>query len=166
MTDIASAADLPLTDRERNFLAYWDSLRAGNDVPERSRILPENLGPWLGWLHLLEVLDDGGDFLYRVHGTEASALTSTRYHLKRVSEAREPFRSRGFKLYGLAAAQAQPVFLCESEDFGESGHRTFSRVVVPFGSPGSKGPSHLLALLTNRVSPESQDTVVIGQPFA
>jgi hypothetical protein len=55
-----SALPLPL----RDFHALWDRKRGGRAFPARLDFSFEELGPWLGRLHLIEVLPD--DFRFKV----------------------------------------------------------------------------------------------------
>lgn len=163
-----AAADLPLTEGERAFLRHWECLRGDEFLPPRQCALPEALGRWLGWLHLLEVLQGGTDFRYRIFGSGPEDSTGYRFHRRLVSEWSEPMRTRAFEHYRLAVRAAWPLYRAISEDYGEAGHRTFSRVVVPLGHGDGGGPhggrpmvTHLLVLLTEHSSPFDHDFVVI-----
>jgi hypothetical protein len=46
--------------------------RAGGRLPRRSEIRPEDLKPWLGWVNLLEVVDGGRDFVFRLYGSNVA----------------------------------------------------------------------------------------------
>lgn len=48
---------------------FWDEKRAGRVMPARADFDPLELKPWMGHLSLVETLDGGNDFLFRVHGT-------------------------------------------------------------------------------------------------
>jgi hypothetical protein len=50
-------------------VAYWDAKRAGRMAPRRSDIDPAELKPHLTGLLMLDVLDGGADFRYRLIGT-------------------------------------------------------------------------------------------------
>lgn len=51
--------------------SFWDS-KAGRkrSLPARADFDVLELWPWLGHLALVEVIDGGADFRYRLHGTE------------------------------------------------------------------------------------------------
>jgi hypothetical protein len=50
---------------------FWldKKLRASGRLPGRSSIRPEELKPWLGWINLLEVVDGGRDYVFRLYGS-------------------------------------------------------------------------------------------------
>jgi hypothetical protein len=56
---------------QRSF-AYWDSLRSGRRFPARDLLKPQRLGRALRYLVLLQVIDGGADFEYRIVGDVAS----------------------------------------------------------------------------------------------
>jgi hypothetical protein len=47
----------------------WESKRAAGAMPSRRDFRVEELGPWLGHLMLVDAIDAGQDFAYRVFGT-------------------------------------------------------------------------------------------------
>ncbi len=63
-----SPADLH-SDQHRFMLGYWNSLERGVKHPLQSALRPEEMGPVLGNLILLDVIDGGWDFRYRLHGS-------------------------------------------------------------------------------------------------
>jgi hypothetical protein len=159
-----------LTDQEVSFLAFWDRMRGHRSMPNRSELLPENLQPWIGWLHLLEVIDDGEDFVYRVFGTRPSDATGSDYHLKRVSEWDSEHRERALGVYRAAHQTAKPGFQAQNEDYGVGRQQTFSRIIVPFTSPSCESDplqvSHLLVHLTTRKAPIMKAFTVLHPPYA
>jgi hypothetical protein len=158
-----ASSELPLTAKEIAFLRFWDGLRGDRPMPERAQIVPEDLKPWIGWLHLVEVLDDGEDFLYRIFGSEAGGATGNRLHLKRVSEWDETVRDRALRTYRKAAVDGRPLYYCAFEDFSPEFRSTFSRIVVPFGpSPSAPGLStHILSFVTKHSRQLPEDCAVI-----
>lgn len=57
-----------------DLLRFWEEKRGARTMPRRSEIDVLELAPWLGNLILLEVLDYGENFLYRVYGTNLVRL--------------------------------------------------------------------------------------------
>jgi hypothetical protein len=53
---------------------FWldTKLRGGGRLPRRSEIRPEDLKPWLGWINLLELVDGGRDFIFRLYGSNVA----------------------------------------------------------------------------------------------
>jgi hypothetical protein len=158
-----------LTDQEIAFLSFWDALRGDRDMPDRSELFPENIQRWIGSLHLLEVLDDGNDFLYRIFGTVPSESIGADFHLKRVSELKEEWIERALAFYRAAFEAEKPVYKATQEVFGAHGPKVFSRTVVPFaslsGEGGSRSVSHLLVHLHQHETPIETTLTLIHPPF-
>ncbi|MDP6389449.1 MAG: PAS domain-containing protein [Alphaproteobacteria bacterium] len=61
--------DLDITHPELAALReYWEEKRGGQQMPARADIDPLDMKRWLGHLALLDVIDGGRDFVFRVHG--------------------------------------------------------------------------------------------------
>ena len=50
-------------------LSLWDSKRSGKIMPARRDFSLEDLWPWMGYLHLVELEQSGTDGRYRVFAT-------------------------------------------------------------------------------------------------
>jgi hypothetical protein len=48
----------------------WSSKRGARAMPDRAALTTAELRPWLGSIHLLEVIERGRDFRYLVYGTD------------------------------------------------------------------------------------------------
>lgn len=64
-------------------LEYWNGLRGGGTMAPAKAIQPIEMRPALGYVCLIDVLDDGLDFHYRVYGSDiahcvGADLTGTR----------------------------------------------------------------------------------------
>lgn len=53
--------------------ALWDTRRRGRAVPARRDLDVLDLREWLGWLTVIDQVDDGADFIYRIFGTSQAA---------------------------------------------------------------------------------------------
>src|SRR5262245_53572554 len=60
--------------RLRGLWEYWSGKRDGVALPGRAAISPLEMRPWLGNLLLMDVVDGGRDFRYRLHGTQLVQL--------------------------------------------------------------------------------------------
>jgi hypothetical protein len=56
--------------------SYWDSKRRGRSMPSRADIRPDELRDWLSQLMLVDVIDGGRDFRYRLLGTKLTTFFS------------------------------------------------------------------------------------------
>lgn len=52
--------------------AYWDAKRGSRRMPSRAEIDPIDLKDHLGWMLLLDVIDDCTDFRFRLIGTKVT----------------------------------------------------------------------------------------------
>ena len=140
---------LPLTESERAILDYWLALRGNAIRPARTQVLPEELAPWIGWLHLIEVVDGGADFIYRIFGDQLSAQTGFDMSRTSVRQWEPKFRfEMALSLYGQVAESGQPHYHANTEIFSEESHRTFTRIVLPLGD--AETVTHILVLLSRR----------------
>lgn len=70
----------------RFLMDYWQRLRGGEDVPHATKIDPVEMRPALGNVMLLDVLDGGADFRYRLYGSKIAERAGFDMTGKRVSE--------------------------------------------------------------------------------
>ncbi len=63
------ASDLPVK-RLRFALEHWAEIRGDADCPTVDQLDPTALGPLLGWVMLVDVVNDGHDFIYRLYPSE------------------------------------------------------------------------------------------------
>lgn len=72
--------------RVRGFHALWEAKRAGRPLPRRSDFQIEELSPWFGHVIVMDVIDGGEDFRYRLIGTAITEFLDRDYSGKLVSE--------------------------------------------------------------------------------
>ena len=70
----------------RELYAYWQRKAGSRQLPERSDIRPEEMGRWLGYLSLLDVVDDGQDCEYRLAGVRIVDACAREFVGRRISE--------------------------------------------------------------------------------
>jgi len=66
--------DLPTTAM-RAAQAYWQSLPRSNGIPEVLQVEPERLRAALGYIMLVDVGEDAGDFRYTLYGSKIAAVS-------------------------------------------------------------------------------------------
>ncbi|MDP6833172.1 MAG: PAS domain-containing protein [Alphaproteobacteria bacterium] len=110
------AADL---DEEvlRILLNYWTALPHGQSLPLSSAVDPMGMKAALGHIMLLEVVDDGWDFRYRVYGSAIAA--------------RSGFDATGKLVSELPIAPMAPFFMATYRACIERGAHLFARHVPP-----------------------------------
>ena len=69
---IIAAADARLHPKLRALWQFWDELRGPRLAPRTDEVHALVLKPWLGSILLLDVIDGGRDFRYRLYGSVAA----------------------------------------------------------------------------------------------
>lgn len=131
-----SEADLAVDQRLLGLFRLWQSKRGGRRLPARADLRPEELKPWFGNLIVLDVIDGGADFRYRLFGVNIA-------------------RQAGFDMTGKLMSEypikdVLPYFLATHREvvrravpaFGEHNPRVAivrkrRRLILPFGEDGS-----------------------------
>ena len=93
-----------LAPRQLAFLLdYWNGLRGDGAMAPAKAIQPLEMRPALGWICLIDVLDDGLDFHYRVYGSDIAHCVGADLTGTRLSDYT---RSRWMLVYHAAAYRA------------------------------------------------------------
>lgn len=92
------------------FLSYWETKRNGREFPGRSDIDPVDIPTMLPFVFLLDVLEQGLDFRYRLVGTDIVRNTKKDFTGCLLSEIRE-IGSQGklLEIYQRVVADRAPV---------------------------------------------------------
>ena len=77
--------------------AYWLAKRGSRTMPARADINPVELREHLGWIMMIEVMDNCSDFRYRLIGTKVTRYFLTNSTGCTVSEAYGPFGETAVK---------------------------------------------------------------------
>lgn len=100
-------------------LGYWNDLRRGRPMPDRSDIRPEGLVRFLPSLAIVETIDGGSDFRFRLFGTVLAEYTGVDRTGERFSQlekapgsplSTEETRERWISIARTAFALTRPVF--------------------------------------------------------
>lgn len=84
--DSVEVQEQPRHDRVADFGTLWDSKRQGACLPARDDFPIEDLRPWFGHVLIMDVGAGGGDFRYRMIGTQITAFRDRDYTGKWISE--------------------------------------------------------------------------------
>jgi len=92
-------------------LEYW-SQAAIDGLPTTRLVDPLALAPALGYLLLVDVIDEGMDFAYRLFGSRISAVSGFDMTRKRLSEhpASDYIREFSMALYSAVRTRREPVW--------------------------------------------------------
>lgn len=93
-------------------LAYWRAKRGTRSMPRRRDIDPTEIAALLPYLQLIDVVDGGTRFRYRLVGTGLVAAFGREYTGKYVDELFTGARlANAARVYATACNRRQPVFL-------------------------------------------------------
>lgn len=56
------------SERLQRLYRYWESLKDGQFAPKRTELNPSHMKDQLGWIWLMDVIDGGTDFRFRMGG--------------------------------------------------------------------------------------------------
>jgi len=140
-----SVAKELLKENELSLLQFWDSRRAGRTMPERSDFKPEDLYPWLGYLHLLEPIDGGRDFRYVIFTTRTLIGKDKDMTGKCVSDWGDDRVVHAIRLYRSVVDLAKPVYNAIPERH-EDDWGVYSRICLPLGTQDTV--THVVSMLT------------------
>lgn len=139
-------ADLEIIDRPEvrsigEFAAYWDGKRAGRRAPRRADIDPAEIKPHLPHVFMVDVLEGGTDFRYRLIGTAITRGLGRDNTGKRVSELYESqpeARARLCAYFRFGIEARAPIF-SRGRVFwaSDAGFRRFASCLLPLSDDGA-----------------------------
>jgi hypothetical protein len=145
--------------------AYWDEKRGDRAMPSRADIRPSELKEHLGWVTLVEVLQDFSDFRYRLIGTLV-----TQYYLEDTTgkTVRETFGRRTSKagvngalaMFRKCARDCVVLRVHGSADWIAPGFEEFESICLPLSDDGVRCNMILHAFVFNR------DKVMLAREIA
>lgn len=136
LSEIGAAADLPLPIH-RVVFGWWDGARGDRSMPAARDFDIAAVSEAAGWLHLLEVIEEGADFRYRVYGTLVAAATGLDLTGRRVSEQPEPVRTPLTALYRDMVLRPRPVRSLVHFPGPSVAAPRWDRIMLPLGEGGT-----------------------------
>jgi hypothetical protein len=126
----------------RFLLAHWMALKGARPLPQSTDIDALELGPVLGYVALVDVLDAGADFRYRLFGSKVAFVS-------------------GFDVTGQLVSQhpASPYIV----EFTLAGYRAALRRGEPMATIHSPPPAVSTTIWHRLVLPLAADTGAIGR---
>lgn len=138
MTDSVLQTDPPFRFPEQlELYRLWSRKRGNRRMPERTDLTAAELRSWLGYLNLIEVIDDGHDFKYLIHGTELGRYYNTEMTGRLVSSWPPAMRDAALETYRRVVQDRCPYLVAQDESAQD---RVFAhhRIVLPFSRDGEK----------------------------
>jgi hypothetical protein len=140
----------------------WNAKRGGRHMPARADLTPADLRPWLGDVHLLEVVDGGRDFLYLVYGTSIGQHHDIEMTRRHVSDWPEDMRARAMQTYTMVTREACP-YLVRQYETAQGRLRSNHRLVLPLSRDG-RTVDHILTHL-HQIPANDEDRGIFYHPL-
>ena len=115
----------------------WSRKASGKRLPAREDFDATELRPWLGQLMLLDVVDDGRDFRYRLHGTSLVELFGGDLTGRSVGEFDTERRSTLMAEYRRSLETRSPQYV-PSKVLAHKQHMHVAKLVLPLASDGAR----------------------------
>lgn len=120
----------------RKLYGLWEGRRRGRAVPARRDLDVLELREWLGWLTVIDMIDGGDDFIYRIFGTSQASQIGMDLTGRRASAC--PAVTPSF-LANLrqAAAVKRPIFGTRVIEISARGYAyRWQRLILPLSRHG------------------------------
>ena len=144
-------------------LEYWRAgvTRAGGALPPTADIDPVRLGFVLGWLMIMEPLDGGADFKYRLFGSEITSIQRRDLTGCKVSDSFPNFARWTTDVYRKVMAQRLPMMTHHSPQRYVAVDR-WERLVLPYADAKGDVTRLLVGAVITRKIPGAED---VGLPW-
>jgi hypothetical protein len=151
--------------------AYWNTLRDGRPMPNRSKMRPGDLRAHLGWLSILEALPDYTDFRYRLIGSRVTqyfgsdATGRTLREIYGLTPVKPERIDDLVSLHRIVCLRALPMRLRgQAGVWGGRSHPKFDSLYLPFADGHDKATIVLMAFTFDYVAyRRDSDAFGIGQ---
>ncbi|MBI3506369.1 MAG: PAS domain-containing protein [Proteobacteria bacterium] len=144
----APRADEAQTRPIRHLIRYFDEKRGNGDAIAAARLDPADLRPALGYVNVVEPIDDGRDFRYRIFGTFIAAVTERDMTGGLLSElpASECVIDHAIASYRAVHARRLPL-LSQRIPIGAKETSRWERLVLPFIGAGAEVTRLLIGIV-------------------
>jgi hypothetical protein len=143
-TNVTVAFNLSVANHAalRETRRYWDEQRGPRRMPARRDIRPTDLKPWLPQVLLVDVIDDGADFRYRLIGTKLRPYFPTEATGLRFSEALDPFGeatvAATLGVYRSVVSKRVPALVSGPGSYYAQESKFFEAMLMPLGDDDSR----------------------------
>ncbi|MEQ8585465.1 MAG: PAS domain-containing protein [Thalassobaculaceae bacterium] len=157
--DSVEVQEQPRHDGVADFSILWDSKRQGACLPAREDFPIEDLKPWFGHVLIMDVRAGGGDFRYRMIGTQITAFRDRDYTGKWISECDfGESRESMIATFRNPILQRRPVFRSGWVQWPVDGSwRSFDSVHCPLATDGRTPDMTIGVLYFDAFPPSGSD---------
>lgn len=148
--------------RQKALFAYWEKIKGTYPMPSRADFDPVDIPKLLPFIGLVDIVQPGPKFRYRVVGTVMSARFSQPQDGRFVQEATTPdYGAYLARVYALPYRLKTPVHITERTGFSMGYEQIYSRLMLPLGRD-RKTPDMILCstLSDNADYPELTSTLM------
>jgi hypothetical protein len=143
---MTSAMPTDLPPELARFLALWERKRKSRAMPSRQDFTLEELWPWMGRLHLVELENGGADGRYRVFATASTERFRQEMTGRLISDYQpDDLALRALEDHRSIVAAAMPVTRTVNDLLGGT-MMHWTRLAVPLGHDGSRMDRYFVAL--------------------
>jgi hypothetical protein len=144
--------------RLARLLTDWQALAAkAGDTPPVSAIDPTAMRYILGWLMIMEPVDGGADFKYRLYGSDIVQTMQRELTGCRLSDSWPNFANWSAQLYREVMAHKHPVLSRHSPQRYVAVDR-WERLILPFADDRGNVTRLLVGAVANRKIPGNEDS--------
>jgi len=135
---VPSEADIIAEPELRDLYDYWVKKRGRRSYPARADIEPEEIKRLLPFVLLLDVLDGGQHFRFRLVGTDAASGVDPTGKLLHEAAPEGVYRNHISALFARGAAGPGALYSRASYAYGDApGPRSISRIFLPLSADGN-----------------------------
>lgn len=135
--DVVERCDHPMVEA---FADHWCDRCGGSSIPDRADLQIEGLAPWFGHVIIMDVVDGGADFRYRLIGTRITEFLGRDYTGHTVTESNySGAQEKVLDTFRRPVTEGGPVFRqgCVAWSRDRS-WRTYASVHCPLTAGGSE----------------------------
>jgi hypothetical protein len=126
-------------------LTLWERKRRGRLAPQRRDFTAEDLHLWFGNLMVIDVVEGGQDFRYRVYGTDIATAYGHDMTNRLASEFPAPVAEFVLSNYREIVTDMRPMF-CEHTPPLEVSVYSWQRLILPLSEDGASVSQILVAI--------------------
>jgi hypothetical protein len=136
-------------DQDRKLRAleqYWQRRRGANPLPARRDIDPVDMRPWLGNVALVQVVDGGRDFVFRLYGAELAHI----FGRDMTGQSARSFPPHHVEIitgpYREVVRAAAPRYTAHILNIGDRRYAAWERVILPLADKAGAAAVGLLLI--------------------